>query len=238
MLEVQDLHVGYGEISAVRGLSLTVEAGEIVAVTGANGAGKSSTLNALAGIVRPASGSIRFEGEEMAGRAAHDFIRPGIVQVPEGRMIFGTLSVLENLRIGAYRLGSFLLDDAGLDDVLGQFPMLAERLHEPASSLSGGQAQILALARGLMAKPRLLLLDEPTLGLAPIAAEEVFDLVRKLRADGLTILIVEQNVRQTLDLADRGYVLEGGRVVLQGTAAELMSDDRLLSSYLGVAAPG
>ena len=234
MLEVHDLHVDYGKISAVRGLSLSVETGEIVAVIGANGAGKSSTLNALAGIIRPTRGSIRYDGAAMTGSPAHRYIKKGIVQVPEGRMIFGTLTVLENLQVGAYRLGSFMLSHTSPEDVLQRFPVLLDRLHEPASNLSGGQAQLLAVARGLMAKPRLLLLDEPTLGLSPIAAEDVFRLIGTLRAEGLSILIVEQNVRQTLDLADRGYVVEGGRVVLQGSASDLMVDDDLAANYLGV----
>ncbi|MDE0345018.1 MAG: ABC transporter ATP-binding protein [Boseongicola sp.] len=234
MLEVRDLRVDYGRIAAVQGVSLSVAAGEIVAVIGANGAGKSSILNAVAGTVRPSAGSIRFKGEAMTGHAAHRHIQRGIVQVPEGRMIFRTLTVLENLQVGAYRLGSLLLGHASPDDVLQQFPMLAGRLHEPASNLSGGQAQMLAVARGLMAKPSLLLLDEPTLGLSPIAAEDVFNLVCTLRSEGLTILIVEQNVRRTLAIADRGYVVEGGRIVLHGPAEELKSDDRLVAGYLGV----
>ncbi len=241
MLEVHDLHVDYGKISAVRGLSLSVDAGEIVAVIGANGAGKSSTLNALAGIIRPNRGSIRYDGREMTGRPAHSYIRAGIVQVPEGRMIFRTLTVLENLQAGAYRLGSFRLSQTSPDDVLRRFPVLADKLHEPASNLSGGQAQLLAVARGLMAKPRLLLLDEPTLGLSPIAAEDVFELIGTLRSEGLSVLVVEQNVRQTLELADRGYIVEGGRVVLEGSAPDLMTDDNLVANYLGmtsVRAPG
>ena len=234
MLEVRDLHVDYGKIAAVRGVSLSVAAGEIVAVIGANGAGKTSTLNAVAGILRPTEGSIRFNGETITGHAAHRFIRKGIVQVPEGRMIFRTLTVLENLQVGGYRLGSFMLSHTSPEDVLQQFPMLAEKLHEPASNLSGGQAQMLAVARGLMAKPSLLLLDEPTLGLSPIAVEDVFTLIRTLRDKGLTILIVEQNVRRTLAIADRGYVVEGGRIVLQGFADDLMRDDCLVARYLGV----
>ncbi len=233
MLEVHNLHVDYGKISAVRGLSLSVEAGEIVAIVGANGAGKSSTLNALAGIIRSTRGSIRYDGREMTGQPAHTYIKAGIVQVPEGRMIFRTLTVLENLQAGAYRLGSFLLSHISPEDVLQRFPVLADKLHEPASNLSGGQAQLLAVARGLMAKPSLLLLDEPTLGLSPIAAEDVFDLIGTLRTEGLSILIVEQNVRQTLRLADRGYIVEGGRVVLKGSARDLMTDDGLVENYLG-----
>ncbi|MDE0113318.1 MAG: ABC transporter ATP-binding protein [Albidovulum sp.] len=234
MLEVRDLYVDYGKIAAVRGVSFSVGAGEIVAVIGANGAGKTSTLNAAAGIIRPTEGDIRFNGETMTGHAAHRYIREGIVQVPEGRMIFRTLTVLENLQVGAYRLGSYLLGRASPEDVLQRFPMLADRLHEPASNLSGGQAQMLAVARGLMAKPSLLLLDEPTLGLSPIAVEEVFNLISALRSEGLTILIVEQNVRRTLAVADRGYVVEGGRIVLQGSADDLSRDDRLVARYLGV----
>ena len=236
MLDVRDLRVDYGKIAAVHGVSLSVAAGEIVAVIGANGAGKSSTLNAISGIIRPAAGSIRFNGEAMTGYAAHRYIQRGIVQVPEGRMIFRTLTVLENLQVGAYRLGSFAPGHAAPDDILKQFPVLADRLHEPASNLSGGQAQMLAVARGLMAKPSLLLLDEPTLGLSPIAAEDVFSLIRTLRDEGLTILIVEQNVRRTLALADRGYVVEGGRIVLHGSAEDLIRDDRLVAGYLGVKA--
>ncbi|MCY4141281.1 MAG: ABC transporter ATP-binding protein [Rhodobacteraceae bacterium] len=234
MLEVHDLHVDHGKISAVRGLSLSVEAGEIVAIVGANGAGKSSTLNALAGIIRSTRGSIRYDGREMAGRPARSYIEAGIVQVPEGRMNFRTLTVLENLQAGAYRLGSLLLSHISPEDVLQRFPVLADKLHEPASNLSGGQAQLLAVARGLMAKPSLLLLDEPTLGLSPIAAEDVFELIGTLRSEGLSILIVEQNVRQTLDLADRGYIVEGGRVVQQGSARDLMDDDDLAANYLGM----
>lgn len=234
MLDVMDLRVDYGRIAAVQGVSLSVAAGEIVAVIGANGAGKSSILNAVSGFVRPSAGSIRFNGEAMNGHAAHRHVQRGIVQVPEGRMIFGTLTVLENLQVGAYRLGSLLLGQASPDDVLQRFPMLADRLHEPASNLSGGQAQMLAVARGLMAKPSLLLLDEPTLGLSPIAAKDVFRLVRTLRDEGLTILIVEQDVRRTLALADRGYVVEGGRIVLHGSAGDLARDDRLVAGYLGV----
>ena len=236
MLDFKDLRVNYGKVAAVQGISLSVTAGEIVAVIGANGAGKSSTLNAVAGIIRPTAGSILFNGEAMTGHAAHRYIQRGIVQVPEGRMIFRTLTVLENLQLGAYRLGSFVHGHASPDDVLQQFPMLADRLHEPASNLSGGQAQMLAVARGLMAKPSLLLLDEPTLGLSPIAAEDVFRLISTLRNEGLTILIVEQNVRRTLALADRGYVVEGGRIVLHGSAENLIKDDRLVAGYLGVKA--
>ena len=234
MLDVHDLHIDYGKISAVRGLSLSVDAGEIVAVIGANGAGKSSTLNALSGIIKPTKGSIRYGGKSLAGHSVRSYIRMGIVQVPEGRMVFRTLTVLENLQVGAYRLGSFLLSHISPEDVLQRFPVLAERLHEPASNLSGGQAQLLAVARGLMARPSLLLLDEPTLGLSPIASEEIFRLIDALRNEGLSILVVEQNVRQTLDIADRGYVIEGGRIVLQGSAQELKKDDGLVANYLGM----
>ena len=237
MLEVRDLGVSYGGLRAVDGVSLEVRLGEIVSIIGMNGAGKTSILDAVAGVAPPAGGEIRFEGESIGGLPAHAVVARGIVQVPEGRLIFGTLSVEENLRVGAHHRGGFVLRRRTRPDVRRLFPALADKLDRPAASLSGGEAQMLALARGLEAAPRLLLLDEPSLGLSPKLAAGVFDLIRRLRDQGLTVLLVEQNVRRTLALADRAYVLEGGRVVLQGTAAELMADDRLVSNYLGVSAP-
>jgi len=234
MLEVRDLGVFYGDLRAVDGVSLEVRLGEIVSIIGMNGAGKTSILDAIAGVVPPAGGEIRFEGESIGGLPAHAVVARGIVQVPEGRLIFGTLSVEENLRVGAHHRGGFVLRRRGRPDLRRLFPALADKLDRPAASLSGGEAQMLALARGLEAEPRLLLLDEPSLGLSPKLAAGVFDLIRRLRDWGLTVLLVEQNVGRTLALADRAYVLEGGRIVLQGAAAELMSDDRLVSNYLGV----
>ncbi|MDE0254181.1 MAG: ABC transporter ATP-binding protein [Rhodospirillaceae bacterium] len=233
MIEVRSLAVSYGNIRAVLGIDLDVAAGEIVALIGANGAGKSSTLRAISGIEKPTGGTIRFEGRDIAGRPPHEIIAAGITQVPEGRQIFGRLSVRENLRLGAY-LRSADEIDAAIADVAALFPILQDRLEAPGSELSGGQAQMLALARGVIARPRLLMLDEPTLGLAPKTAGEIFAIIRRLRADGLTIMLVEQNLRQALKIADRAYVLESGRIVLQGTAAELAADRRLHDAYLGV----
>ena len=233
MIEVRSLAVSYGNIRAVLGIDLDVAAGEIVALIGANGAGKSSTLRAISGIEKPAGGTIRFEGRDIAGRPPHEIIQAGITQVPEGRQIFGRLSVRENLRLGAYLRSADEIDDA-VAEVVALFPILQDRLEAPGSELSGGQAQMLALARGVIARPRLLMLDEPTLGLAPKTAGEIFAIIRRLRADGLTIMLVEQNLRQALKIADRAYVLESGRIVLQGTAAELAADRRLHDAYLGV----
>lgn len=233
MIEVRSLAVSYGNIRAVLGIDLDVAAGEIVALIGANGAGKSSTLRAISGIEKPAGGTIRFEGRDIAGRPPHEIIEAGITQVPEGRQIFGRLSVRENLRLGAYLRSADEIDDA-IAEVAALFPILQDRLEAPGSELSGGQAQMLALARGVIARPRLLMLDEPTLGLAPKTAGEIFAIIRRLRAGGLTIMLVEQNLRQALKIADRAYVLESGRIVLQGTAAELAADRRLHDAYLGV----
>ena len=236
MLDVRGLHISYGGVRAVQGVSLEVRTGEIVSIIGPNGAGKTSILNAIAGIRPPDRGEILFEGEPIGGLPPHAVVARGVVQVPEGRLIFGTLSVEENLRVGAHQRGRFVLRHRDRSGLRRLFPALADKLDRPAASLSGGEAQMLALARGLEAGPRLLLLDEPSLGLSPKLTEEVFELIRRLRDQGLTMLLVEQNVRQTLGLADRGYVLESGRITLQGAASELMSDDRLVSNYLGVSA--
>jgi len=236
MLEVRRLHVSYGGIRALHGVSLEVRSGEIVSIIGPNGAGKTSILNAVSGIVPPQRGEVLFEGQSIGGLPAHAVVARGIVQVPEGRLIFGTLTVEENLRVAAHQRGPFVLRGRDRPGLRRLFPALADKLDRPAASLSGGEAQMLALARGLEAEPRLLLLDEPSLGLSPKSAEEVFGLIRRLRDHGLTMLLVEQNVRQTLALADRGYVLESGRITLQGTASELLSDHRLVSNYLGVSA--
>ena len=234
MLEVRDLRVNYGRIRALQGVSLDVAEGEIVALIGANGAGKSSTMNAISGVVRAAAGEIRLDGDSLVGLPSHRVVRRGVVQVPEGRLIFAGLTIEENLRLAAAAAHDRRRETEELERVLGLFPMLRDRLTERGSSLSGGQAQMLALARGLIAAPRLLLLDEPSLGLAPLAAREVFDLIPRLRESGVTILLVEQNVRQALAVADRGYVLEGGRVTLDGDAGELLGDELLVSSYLGI----
>ena len=237
MLEVHRLSVSCGGVRAVDGVSLEVRPGEIVSIIGMNGAGKTSILNAISGVVPPESGEILFEGESIGGWPAHAIVARGIVQVPEGRLIFGTLSVEENLRVAAHQRGGFVLRRRARPSLRRLFPALADKLDRPAASLSGGEAQMLALARGLESEPRLLLLDEPSLGLSPKLSAAVFDLIRRLRDQGLTMLLVEQNVRRTLALADRACVLEGGRITLQGSAAELMCDDRLVSNYLGIASP-
>ena len=238
MLEIRDLKVSYGKVRAVQGVSLEVEEGEIVALIGANGAGKSSTMHAVCGIERPAGGHIHFLGQPIARLPPHRIMRRGIAQVPEGRLIFGGLTIAQNLRLGAYNVPGRAKAEADIDRVLELFPMLRDRLDERGAALSGGQAQMLALARGLMARPKLLMLDEPSLGLAPIAAQEVFALIARLRDSGVTILLVEQNVRQALAIADRGYVLEGGRIILDGKAAELAEHELLVSAYLGLQREG
>ncbi len=235
MLAVSDLVVNYGEVQAVDGISIKVKAGELVSITGANGAGKSSMLNAIAGILAVASGKIVFAGEDITGLRAHQIVEKGIVQVPEGRQLFATLTVRENLLAGGYADSRFLLDQVIPESIVQRFPVLGERLDSLGSSLSGGQAQMLALARGLMNRPDLLLLDEPTLGLAPIAVKEVFDLISQLRDQGLTILVVEQNVRQVLEISDYAYVVESGRIVMEGKGGELLNNSSLVESYLGVA---
>ena len=215
-VELQDLVVNYGGVQAVDDISIKVKAGELVSITGANGAGKSSMLNAIAGILAVASGKIVFAGEDITGLRAHQIVEKGIVQVPEGRQLFATLTVRENLLAGGYANSRFLLDQVIPESIVQRFPVLGERLDSLGSSLSGGQAQMLALARGLMNHPELLLLDEPTLGLAPIAVKEVFDLIAQLRDQGLTILVVEQNVRQVLEISDYAYVLESAKIVMEG----------------------
>ena len=234
MLNVSNLNVNYGEVCAVKELSIRIIEGQIVSITGANGAGKSSTLNALAGIHPPSAGEIVFRGENITGFPAHRIVKRGLTQVPEGRHLFANLSVRENLLTGNHCTGRLMLERFIPEHLLETFPMLRDRLDSNASSLSGGQAQMLALARGLMTSPLLLLLDEPTLGLDPIMVKKVLKLIYSLREQGLTILVVEQNVRQTLEISDYAYVLESGRMVMEGRGTELLKDSRLVESYLGV----
>jgi branched-chain amino acid transport system ATP-binding protein len=234
MLEIRDLHLSYGRIRAVQGVDLDIAAGEVVALVGANGAGKSSILKAIAGLERPERGVVRFQGRDIAGWPAHRALAAGIAYVPEGRMIVGTLSVRDNLRLGAFARAGRVDLAAEIERVLGIFPDLRGRLDEPGASLSGGQAQMLALARGLMAAPKLLLLDEPALGLAPVTTAAVFALIARLKAEGATVLLVEQNVAEALAVADRGYVLESGCVVKSGAGANLARDPELREAYLGL----
>jgi branched-chain amino acid transport system ATP-binding protein len=236
MLEVRDLRVTYGHVEAVRGVSLSVGAGEIVALIGPNGAGKSSTLNAIAGLLRPASGSVRLEGRELAGVPSHGAVSAGIVLVPEGRAILQRMSVLENLLIGSEARpwpGGREEARAAIDAQIGRFPSLERRLELPAGALSGGEQQMLAIARGLLERPRILLLDEPSMGLAPLLVRQIFEIVRDIHREGTTILLVEQNARMALQIAQHAYVLERGEVALQGRAEQLAKDPRLQAAYLG-----
>jgi len=235
MLVVSNLAVNYGKVQAVDSISIKVKAGEVVSIIGTNGAGKSSILNAIAGIRTITSGKVVFAGENITGLRAHQIVKKGIVQVPEGRQLFATLTVRENLLAGRYSSSGFLLDKIVPESLVQRFPVLGERLDSLGSSLSGGQAQMLALARGLMNHPELLLLDEPTLGLAPIAVKEVFDLIAELRDQGLAILVVEQNVRQALTISDYAYVLESAKIVMEGKGSELLNNSSLVESYLGAA---
>jgi branched-chain amino acid transport system ATP-binding protein len=232
MLEIRGLEVNYGHIEAVRGVDMSLRAGEITALVGANGAGKSTTLLALSGLLPKAGGSVHFEGEDITRLAPHQIVARGIVQVPEGRAILTTMTVRENLELGAYRRGRA---DTGADlyYVFNLFPRLKERLDGVAGNLSGGEQQMLAIGRALMAKPRLLLLDEPSMGLAPIVVQEIFRALRAINADGLTLFLVEQNVRQALKVAGHGYVLENGALALAGTGRELLDHPRVLEAYLG-----
>jgi branched-chain amino acid transport system ATP-binding protein len=236
MLEVRDLRVRYGAVEAVRGISLTVREGELVALIGSNGAGKSSCLKALAGIIRPVGGSIRLDGDELAAEPAHRIVGRGIVLVPEGRRLFGDQTVMDNLLLGAYGRRDREGDRqrrARAAQHLEQFPILRERQHLPAGTLSGGEQQMLAISRGLMASPRLLLLDEPSLGLAPLLVRQIFEIIAALRREGRTILLVEQMARLALRAADRAYVLVQGRIALEGPAEELLAHPDVVRGYLG-----
>lgn len=230
-LEISDLHVSYGEVDAVRGISMTVEEGELVSLVGANGAGKSSTLAAISGLVKPRAGSVRFRGSDITGWRSARRVAEGIVQVPEGREVLATMTVEENLLLGAWHQRERLAE--GLDDVYARFGVLAERRKLSAGSLSGGEQQMLAIARALLARPVVLLLDEPSMGLAPQLVDEVFRVIASIREEGTTVLLVEQNARRALAAADDAYVMETGEVVMEGPAAELLADPRVVEAYLG-----
>jgi branched-chain amino acid transport system ATP-binding protein len=233
MLEVRGLHAGYGALRILRGLDMKIEAGEIVAVLGANGVGKTTLNNTLTGLLRPTQGSVRWMGEEIAGVASERIVASGLVQVPEGRKIFPNLTVRENLELGSYRRAK-ANRVRNLERVLSGSPRLRERLDQLAGTLSGGEQQMLATGRGLMAEPKLLILDEPSLGLSPLMVEEMFGMIQRISGEGVTVLLVEQNVVQSLDIAHRAYVLENGAFVLSGPARELASDPRLKQAYLGL----
>jgi branched-chain amino acid transport system ATP-binding protein len=231
LLEVVDLEVRYGAIRAIKGISFHVGEGEIVALLGANGAGKTTTQKTISGMLRPSAGRITFLGQRIDGVPAHELIRLGICHAPEGRHVFPRMTVAENLDMGAFRFKK--IDQADLNRVLELFPRLQERYRQVAGTLSGGEQQMLAIGRALMGKPRLLLLDEPSMGLAPMVVAQIFDIVREINESGVTVLLVEQNAAQALALADRGYVLETGELVLHGTGSELLADDRVRAAYLG-----
>jgi branched-chain amino acid transport system ATP-binding protein len=233
MLEVSGMRAGYGGVEILRGVDMAIQAGEIVAVLGSNGVGKTTLNNNLSGIYRPFAGRVRFDGADVAGAEPHRIVEAGLIQVPEGRRIFPNLTVRENLELGSYRRGR-PNRARNLERMLDVFPRLRERLSQPAGTMSGGEQQMLAIGRGLMAEPRLLILDEPSLGLSPLLVEEMFGLIRRINADGLAILLVEQNVVQSLAVADRAYILEQGRFALSGPAAELARDPGLKRSYLGM----
>ena len=232
MLELDDIHVHYGNIRALRGISLRVDEGELVALIGSNGAGKSTVLKAISGLVRPSQGSIRYQGQDITRAPTDRIVALGISHCPEGRRIFGRLTVRENLVLGGVQRPSAEVRD-DIEMVCDVFPRLRERIGQAGGTLSGGEQQMLAIARALMSRPRLLVLDEPSLGLAPIMVERIFEVIADLRRRGLTILLVEQNVHHALDAADRAYVLETGRVTLQGAAAALRHDPQVEHSYLG-----
>lgn len=236
MLKVRNLQVQYGAVQAIRGVNIHVREGEMVALIGSNGAGKSTFLKAISGILRPSDGSVVFGGIEMVGEPAHRMVAQGMMLVPEGRRLFGDQSVTDNLYLGGYRRrppGGIAQLRGMADEYLERFPILRERQHLPAGGLSGGQQQMLAISRGLMASPKLLLLDEPSLGLAPLIVRQIFEIINELRRAGKTILLVEQMANLALKAADRAYVLERGQVVLEGTSKELLSHPRVTSGYLG-----
>jgi branched-chain amino acid transport system ATP-binding protein len=228
---VTDLADRYGAITAIKGISFTVGRGEVIALLGANGAGKTTTQKTISGMLRPAGGSITFDGQRIDGIPAHRLIELGICHVPEGRHVFPRMTVAENLEMGAFRFRR--PDEAVLEQVLELFPILRERIRQQAGTLSGGEQQMLAIGRALMGKPRLLLLDEPSMGLAPLIVRQIFDIMKEINGTGVTLLLVEQNAAQALSLADRGYVLETGEIVLQGTGRELLADVRVRAAYLG-----
>jgi len=234
LLELRNIEVGYGDLLALRGVSVSVEAGETLSVVGANGAGKTTMLRAISGLLPPRAGQILLDGTRLDTLPSHTIVERGVVQVPEGRKIFPSLTVLENLEMGSYISTARAHRREGLEQVLGLFPRLRERQRQAAGTMSGGEQQMLAIGRALMARPRVLMLDEPSLGLAPIVVKEIFRIIGEINRRGTTVLLVEQNTRQALALSRRGYVLENGRVVLEGSGTDLLCNEHVKRAYLGM----
>jgi branched-chain amino acid transport system ATP-binding protein len=233
MLEVQDLSVYYGAIHALKGINFYLKKGEIVALIGANGAGKSTTLNTISGLLHPRTGHIFFQGDEITQTLSEEIVRKGVIQVPEGRKIFAVLTVMENMEMGAYTQNNKEQIEKSVQNVFQRFPRLSERRSQLGGTLSGGEQQMLAIARGMMATPDLLLLDEPSMGLSPLLVEQIFTIIRDINDLGVSILLVEQNAQMALSIADRAYVLETGQIVMQGPAQELLHNDMVIEAYLG-----
>lgn len=235
MLKIENLHINYGGINAVRGINLTIEDNKIVTLIGANGAGKSSTLRAIMGLVKKAQGTVKYKDEDITNLSTVDIVKRGIVLVPEGRNVFPNLTVEENLILGAYTIEDKEAIKKTMSEVYSIFPRLKERYWQKAGTLSGGEQQMLAVGRALMVKPKILMMDEPSLGLAPILVKEIFDIIKSINEQGNTILLVEQNAKKALEIADYGYVLETGELKLEGTGKELLTDSRVQEAYLGEA---
>ena len=236
MLQVKDLSISYGAIQAVRHVDFEVKKGEIVTLIGANGAGKSTILKTISGIVKPQSGSIEYQNESLVGKKAPQIVAAGVSQVPEGRHVFPAMTVMENLQLGSYLQKDRGQIEARLQEIYQMFPILKERQHQDAATLSGGEQQMLVMARAMMANPDLLLLDEPSMGLAPIYIQKVFDIIQKINAQGTTILLIEQNAHQALSIADRGYVIASGEIQLTGSGQKLLNDPQVKRAYLGESA--
>lgn len=234
LLRIENLKVNYGGIEAVKGIDISVDEGEIVTLIGANGAGKSTTLRTVSGLVKPTAGSVRFLGEDITGHNPSDIVGKGITMVPEGRRIFPDMTVTENLRIGAYLRKDDLTED--IEEVFRLFPRLKERSWQAGGTLSGGEQQMLAVGRALMAKPKLMMLDEPSLGLAPLVVKDIFSIIRKINEQGMTILLIEQNANMALQIAGKAYVLETGRITMEGEGSALLQDERIREAYLGAGA--
>lgn len=233
MLEIRDIDVYYGMIQAIRGISFEVKEGEVIALIGANGAGKTTTLQTITGLIAPKRGSIYFEGQDITHVPAHKIVSMGMAHVPEGRRVFSQLSVLDNLKLGAYTRKDKNEIDETLARVYKRFPRLEERKNQIAGTLSGGEQQMLAMGRALMSHPKIILMDEPSMGLSPIFVNEIFDIIQEVSKSGTTVLLVEQNAKKALSIADRGYVLETGNIVLEGNAKDLLNNDRVKKAYLG-----